>query len=81
MATVEKWAERKPVTTGDLIEFLQQFPPDTPVFDGRGFDLRWTSIDKRNYDDWDHTTTSKDEDGHVYETPGVAVGVSIGPKF
>jgi len=66
----------KPLTTGDLIAMLQEYPTDTPVFDGRGYDLRASSVTEMKYDDWAKSTPS--EDGEI---PGVGVGVSIGRRY
>ncbi len=67
----------KPLTVADLIAILSEYPPETPIFDGRGFDMRADLIRESKYDVW--TDAPKDADG--YETPGVGIGLAIGRKF
>jgi hypothetical protein len=65
------------MTKHELIELLADSPDDTPVFDGKGYDLKPSSISSQKYDDWANST--KDAEG--WETPAVAIGISIGPRF
>lgn len=69
------------MTKAELVSILNDYPDDTPILTGRGYDLRRSSISEVKCDDWENATRSIDDDGHVYETPGVIVGVSIGPRF
>ncbi len=66
------------MTKRDLLEALASYPDDTPLFDGRGYDLKPSSISERPYDIWS-PESEKDVDG--YETPTVGVGISIGPRL
>jgi hypothetical protein len=67
------------MTTTDLIALLAEYPEDTPVFDGRGFDLHASSVTEMAYDDWDHAT--RDPEDPAYEVPARGIGVSIGRRF
>lgn len=64
------------MTKADLIALLREYPDDTPVFDGRGFDLKPTSITPMKYDDWSNTEQTPDG-----EIPATKVGISIGPRY
>lgn len=69
------------MTKQELIALLADYPDDTPIFDGRGYDLHATSIAERAYDDWEHATPYIGDDGAEYETPAIGRGISIGPRF
>jgi hypothetical protein len=65
------------MTKAELLAALAEYPDDTPVFDGRGYDLRLSSVTPMNYDDWSQSTV--DDEG--WEVPAVGVGISIGRRF
>lgn len=65
------------MTVGELKALLDEYADDTPVFDGRGFDLKAHNITEMPFDDWAASTIA--DDG--YEYPGRGIGVSIGPRF
>jgi len=67
------------MTTTELIALLQEYPDGTPVFDGRGYDLRASSVTEMKYDDWEHAT--RDPEDPAYEIPAVGIGISIGRRF
>ena len=64
------------MTKQQLIALLADYPDETPVFDGKGFDLKAYHVTSRAYDDWDHST--KSDEGEI---PGVGIGIAIGPRF
>lgn len=68
------------MTISELINTLRGFYAehgDIPVFDGRDYDFKLSSIRLTKCDDWDNAV--KDDDG--YETPAVGVAIAIGPRF
>lgn len=65
------------MTVGELKALLAEYTDDTPVFDGRGFDLHASSVSEQKFDDWAKST--RDDEG--WEIPAVGVGVSIGRRF
>lgn len=64
------------MTTSELIAHLSEYPPDTPVVDGKGYDLKWSDISERNIDIWPNVL-----DANTYESPEVGIAVSIGRRF
>jgi hypothetical protein len=60
----------------ELIDLLAEYPDETPVFDGKGYDLSGHVIRDMKYDIWG---VNPDEDG--YEVPAVGIGVAIGPRL
>ncbi len=64
------------MTKAELLSVLAPYPDDTIIVDGRGYELKLSSIDERTIDDW--STATRDADG---ETPGTAIAISIGPRF
>ena len=63
------------MTTGELIQLLETYPHDTPIVDGKGYDLRWKDIGERTID----TIIGTDEQGEPEYSIGKAV--SIGRRF
>jgi len=68
----------KPLTAADLIAILSEYPPETPIFDGKGFDMHAYLVREQTYDVWSDTP-NLDAEGN--ETPGVGVGIAIGHKY
>lgn len=64
------------MTKAELIALLAEYPDDTPVFDGKGYDLKPSQIGERKYDVW-----SDDKNSKGWETPAVGIGIAIGPRF
>ena len=65
------------MTTSDLIAHLSEYPADTPVVDGQGYDLKWSAITERPIDVW----LGVDIDSDGYETPETGIAVVIGRRF
>lgn len=66
------------MTVADLVAHLREYPSDTPIVDGKGYDLRWSDIGTRAIDIW---LGLADPDGDGYETPETGIAVSIGRRF
>lgn len=65
------------MTKADLLAILAEYPDDTVICDGKGYELHARQVTEIKLDDWANST--KTDDG--YEIPGVAIGISIGRKF
>jgi len=65
------------MTADTLIEFLQQYPANTPIFTAHDRELFEHSITELKLDDWDHTT--RDDDG--FEITGITIGLHLGPRL
>lgn len=64
------------MTVGELRLILDCYDDDTPVLDGKGYDLPMTAVFPATVDIW-----SDDKDSEGYETPTVGRAVSIGRRF
>ncbi len=64
------------MTVGELRTILACYDDDTPVLDGKGYELPLHAVFPSTVDIW---TDEKDSEG--YETPLVGVAVSIGRRF
>ncbi len=70
--------QHKPLTVGALIALLSEYPADTPILTGKGYDLFPSAIQETTFDDWAHATPG-DEPG--YDIPAVGRALAIGPRF
>ncbi len=68
------------MTKAELVAFLSDFPDDTPILDGKHFDLQPHHLGETVYDDWQHST-SEVIDGATYETPARGRAIRIGSRF
>lgn len=64
------------MTVQELRDILNEYPADTPVIDGKGYEFRPTLIRPATVDVWEGIL---DEDGN--ETPTVGIAVSLGRRF
>lgn len=67
----------KTLTAADLIAILAEYPPETPILDGKGYDFKRYDITERAYDDWDHSTIDATDN----LIPAVGRAIAIGPRF
>ena len=64
------------MTVGELRAILDCYSDDTPVLDGKGYDLAFHNVNPTTVDVWEGIL---DEDGN--ETPTVGRALSIGRRF